>query len=508
MTTTLPGESSTVADVRPRYGAAPIPRSASLLSPLDSLTGPPTLTERDLTALWRGQRFPQGALVTRAGVPVRVIYQGRAGRGPGPDFRRAVIAGPSGLPLRGDVELHVRASSFRAHGHHADAAYAGVILHVVFEDDDGADTALPGGGVAPVIALAPWVARRAGELQRWLEQPLLWREPCHDAVRRLGVGGAGAALEAEGERRFAAKTARVAAAVRASGLDQALYEGLLEALGYGGNAAPMLALARLLPWQRLRERATGGAFPGGCPTALHPGEPSAGAGMRVRFQFQMESLLLGSAGLLPSQRGHRGPVEAYADRAERAFAAAGLPALPQGIWKLWGVRPANFPARRIAAAAALLAGLGEPPALLRALDATTANGAIAPFLAARASGYWLHHHDLCAGASRMPPAYIGRSRAIEILINAVLPAACASGDAALEGAARALFAKLPRAAVYGVTRYLEEALASEGVRVPVNARRAHGLLALNRDWCTQGGCGRCPLSQLESVSIQPVSRRY
>ncbi len=503
-----------VADERPLYRAAPPaeiapastgPRAGegrgadagscasdarTAIQPPAAAFRQPALSERQLTTLWRGRRFPQGALVTRAGVPVRVIFQGRAGRGPGPDFRGAVIAGPSGLPLRGDVELHVRASSFRAHGHHADAAYANVILHVVFEDDDGADTALPGGGVAPVIALAPWVAHRAEELERWMARPLLWREPCHGAVQRLGVGGARAALEAEGDRRFAAKTARFSAAVRASGLDQALYEGLLEALGYGGNAPPMLALARLLPWKRLRERAAIAALPGECSTAPLQGEPSPG----VDVQFQMEALLLGSAGLLPSQRGHRGPLEPYADQAERAFAAAGLPALAPRIWKLWGVRPANFPGRRIAAAAALLGALGEPSALLRALSAATTNEAIAPFLAARASGYWLHHHDLCAGASRMPPAYVGRSRAIEILINAVLPAACASGDPALESAARALFAKLPRAAVYGVTRYLEEALASEGVRVPVNARAAHGLLALNRDWCTQGGCGRCPLS--------------
>ena len=60
--------------------------------------------------------------------------------------------------------------------------------------------------------------------------------------------------------------------------------------------------------------------------------------------------------------------------------------------------------------------------------------------------------------------------------------------------ARALFARLPRPAAYGVTKFIENALASEGVRVPMNARRAQGLLALHRDWCTQNGCGRCPLS--------------
>lgn len=448
------------------------------------------LTEAQLFTLWRGQRFPAGALVTRAGVPVRVIAAGRPGRGPGPDFRNAVVAGPSGVPLRGDIELHVRSSSFRAHGHEQDAAYANVVLHVVFEDDTGADTPLPGGGAAPVVALAPWVAQRAGELRHWLERPLLWREPCHDAAMRLGAEGLGAALAAEGDRRFSARAARVGETVRAAGLEQALYEGLLEALGYGGNAPQLLALARAVPWARLAALAR--------EAEARQQTTEAGAGAPAPY----EALLLGCAGLLPSQRGHRGPLHPHVEALERAFAAAarrGAPSLDAGIWKLWGVRPSNHPARRVAAAAAVLKALGTPLALLAAVDAPprgarTPREAMAPLLAVKARGYWAHHHDTCAGPSRLPPAFIGRGRALEILANAVLPAAAAGGDASIAERARALYAKLPRPAVYGVTRYLEEALGSDGIRVRTGLREQHGMLALHRDWCTQGGCGRCPLS--------------
>ena len=452
--------------------AAPA-RATAAIKPRQPITSDerpaaPALSEAQLFEIWRGRRHPAGALVTRAGVPVNVIFQGRPGRGPGPDFRGAVIAGPSGVPLRGDVELHVRSSSFRAHGHHADAAYARVILHVVFEDDTGADTALAGGGCAPVVALAPWVARRADELQRWLAQPLLWREPCHDAVMRTGVDGAGAALDAEGDRRFDAKVERARETVRAGGLDQALYEGVLEALGYGGNGAPMLALARLLPWRRL---------------------PVGGSVAASRIE--LEARLLGTAGLLPSQRGHRGPVEDHVRELEARFAGAALPSLRASSWKLWGVRPENAPARRVAAAASLLARLGAPSELVRIAGARTVNEAIAPLLA-DAAGYWRHHHDVCAAPCRLPAALVGRSRALEIIVNVVLPIACACGDNALAARARALFARLPRPAVYGRTRFIEAALASEGLRVPVNARRAQGLLALHHDWCERNGCGRCP----------------
>lgn len=439
----------------------------------EAIAPPPLhLTEAQLTEIWRGGRFPAGALVTRHGVPVNVIFQGRPGRGPGPDFRGASISGPSGLPLHGDIELHVRSSSFHAHGHHADRAYANVILHVVFEDDTGVDTPLPGGGTAPVVALASWVARRAEELQRWLERPLLWREPCHDAVMRLGADGASAALDAEGDRRFEAKSARAAESVRAGGADQALYEGLLEALGYGGNGPQMLALARLLPWRELH----------------------AQIAVEEDRQPLTEALLLGSAGLLPSQRCHSGPAEPHVTNLERRFAAARLPSLPPGLWRLWGVRPENAPTRRVAAAAALLTRLKEPSALFAVVGVRTTKEAIAPLLLT-AKGYWLHHHDVCAAPARLPPSLIGRSRALEIIVNAVLPVAAASGDPALAAEAHALYAKLPRPATYGVTRFIEAALASEGIRVPVNARRAQGLIALHRDWCTQNGCGRCPLSR-------------
>jgi hypothetical protein len=99
----------------------------------------------------------------------------------------------------------------------------------------------------------------------------------------------------------------------------------------------------------------------------------------------------------------------------------------------------------------------------------------------------------------MPPALIGRSRAIEMLVNVVLPIAAATGDSVLSSEARALYARLPRAASYGKTKFIENALASMEMPLRINARRAQGLLELERNWCTQNGCGRCSLSAPPSV---------
>lgn len=466
-----PGPARSPSLLRTAHGRAAAPRSADATAAIERVPPDAALTESQLASIWRGQRFPPGALVTRDGVPVRVIFRGRPGRGPGPDFRSAVIAGPSGIPLRGDVELHVRSSSFRAHGHHLDPAYAGVVLHVVFDDDAAEDAPLPGGGSAPVVALSAWVSERAGELARWLEQPVLWREPCHEAITRRGIDGVAAELEREGDRRLHMKVERMRGWADASGAEQALYEALFEALGYGGNSPPMGALARIAPWRNV----------------------AAHAGARSDRRRQLEALLLGSAGLLPSRRRHRGPVDRYVEELEGRFAEAQLPSLDPGIWKLWGVRPENAPARRIAGAAALLARAGSPDALSGAGSMAETAAAVSA-LAVEASGYWRTHHDVCAAPCRLPAALIGRSRALEIIVNVLVPFACAAGDASAGERALALYARLPRPARYGATGFIEEYIASAGIRVPVNARRAQGLLALNRDWCTQGGCGRCPLS--------------
>jgi hypothetical protein len=176
----------------------------------------PPLRERDLFHLWEGQRFPAEALVTARGERLRAVYRGRPGRGAGPDFRDAIIAGPEGL-LQGDVELHVRSADFRRHGHHLDPAYDGLALHVVFEHDgDGEETELACGRRVPVVALAGWLERREREIRGWMARPVLWEEPCRSAVERLGADATGAALDRLGEMRFRQKSAAFGSVIRNS----------------------------------------------------------------------------------------------------------------------------------------------------------------------------------------------------------------------------------------------------------------------------------------------------
>jgi hypothetical protein len=372
--------------------------------------------ESDLWRLWEGQRFPRGALATADGRPLRVIFRGQPGRGPGPDFRGAIISAPDGL-LQGDVELHVRTSDFRRHRHHLNPAYAGVALHVVFfHDDETGATALPGGGSAPVVALG------GPKLAAWLEHAPRWGEPCRDAVQRMSEYEVALTLERLGGMRFRQKAAvfrkRLATG---EAVEQVLWAGLLEALAYGGQREAFRRLANDVTWEELRAELSG---------------------VEAQPRASMALVLLSAAYLPGDVRG--------------------------------GVRPGNSGRRRLEGASALaarFAGPGLAAALTGPLAAPeSAAGAIVSALTVR--------------------GLVGRGRAIEIAANIVLPLAAALCDEPAAGVIEGVFARLPLPAPYGNVRHLHEA--ASGVRI--DARRQQGMLYLQRQYCTQGGCGRCPLS--------------
>ncbi len=240
---------------RPRRRQALWPTSRQAYQPTGLvLREPPPdpISEAELSAIWAGQRYPPGALTWADGSAVGVVYPGRRGGGAGPDFRDAVVR-IGGEERRGDVELHVRASYFLQHRHHFDPAYDGLVLHVVFADDAGGASPLPGGGRVPVAAFAPWVQARAADIAAWVARPPLWREPCADAAPRLGDAAVAAALRQSGVERFQARGRALERAVAAEGADEALWQALLETLGYGGDRDGFRRLARALPFSLLRE---------------------------------------------------------------------------------------------------------------------------------------------------------------------------------------------------------------------------------------------------------------
>lgn len=262
------------------------------------------MSENDLALVWNAQLWPENLrLRTTGGLEVEVVYRGRWSGGFGPDFKGAMLrVGPE--LLKGDVELHLRSGDWNLHGHHTDRRYNEVILQVVLEDN-APGAATEQGRVLPVLALLPLFRESGLTLLKTLEAArqsgtrlgsLSESEgPCCDRVaeHHAELSQVLAKIQRLGEQRFEEKAVRfeMACAADPDGDDvaaaQELWAGLLEALGYSQNKGPFRKLAAVLPLSFVVELDR--------ETRLR----RESAEERL---LTLETVLLGAAGLLPSQR--------------------------------------------------------------------------------------------------------------------------------------------------------------------------------------------------------------
>src|SRR5262249_16676118 len=141
----------------------------------------------------------------------------------------------------GDVEVDLRASGWRAHGHDRNPAFANVILHVIWESEPGSLTI----GRPPLLILRNVLDAPLGELSLWLAGdaaqlfPEELRGKCCAPLRQLERPQIMQLLHQAAHVRLRSKAAQFQARARQVGWEQALWEGLLRALGYKHNVWPM-----------------------------------------------------------------------------------------------------------------------------------------------------------------------------------------------------------------------------------------------------------------------------
>ena len=326
--------------------------------------------EAVLAQAWADRRFLPAELVDQKGEALQLVFPGRRWGGPGPDFKGALLARPDGTLLRGDVEIHLRASDWVRHGHATDPAYAGVILHVVRVND--APAIALGGAMVPTIVLNP---------ARVVPLPVL--TPClHHTSDIL------AAVHAAGLERFFSRAARYEGDIEAVGAEQALWRGLAEGMGYSRNTRPFSALADGVSW------------------------PEAAQTLRRHGVLGLTARLLGEGGLLawatPDEERAWGDVQR--ESPARLWLAV-------GAWELASVRPANHPAVRCRG----LARIAER--LLRTGSAQDVAREVARSAEERQPAPWRLLEER---------PWVGRGRALAMTASVLLPFAAALGVAEAE----------------------------------------------------------------------------
>jgi hypothetical protein len=372
--------------------------------------------------------------------------------------------------VTGAVELHHQASDWLHHGHHLDPRYNDVVLHVVSKLDLE-ETRRVDGSLVPVAILAvpdEMLFRIDARL------PEIWSslggEVCAAGLSESEPHRVVRVLQRLGDQRLAERVTRIEGDLATRSPREILTTLLLDALGFSENRHPMQDLAELLNVCNWASRMTA--------------QPAAG---RERYALAMLFGLAGYLPLSPSDAHLSGLTPGEVSQIELLWqkelaASIALDAIAPTAWVRARTRPANHPAARLAIAARVLASLAEDP--------------VSEMLDVLASG-----HDPVAWLQSMtahhPPA-LGASRATAIVATSVIPMAIAvarrDGHFDLEEAAANAWERLrasesPRPA----KRAMRQVAGTHRLR-GLAERGNHGLIKLDRDFCTPRRCFECPIA--------------
>ncbi len=417
-----------------------------------------------LARIWKGQWVQKGALPTSDGRMVRVHSPGIENRDSGPDFLGAIIILDDEI-LQGDVELHVKSGDWRAHGHHLDPHFNGVILQVVLWDDTRKPAQLENGELAPTLPLHNYLNGPMDELSVRAMDLL---SPCRSVGSQYGEGRIGEILDRCGEERFYLKSAFFEVGLILDEPAEVLYQGVMGALGYTKNKKSFQELARRLPLRVLASIAA---------------EQELG-----NRSLALQALLLGGAGLLPSQCGEKSRFGGLKPPSELGAIWCSLNAenaMSYADWHFFRIHPRNFPSRRLLAAGHLFDRYLDQGLLKGVFDlvrrANPGKGATVI-----ESGFLI-------------PDLIGRGRAREITVNVVLPFSLAWAETdsqpKLSEHVVELYRAYPRLGENRITRYLSELFWGAGKPKGLySARRQQGLIHLYQTFCQEQRCGVCPVN--------------
>jgi hypothetical protein len=436
-----------------------------------------SISEDLVVHIWQSVIFPE--LVTTTGEAIKVIYPGRFTPGQAGDFQDAVLL-IDGQKVYGNIEAHVRSSQWYSHGHHYNPRYNNTLLHITYLQDKKIPTMLHNGTIIPTITLNTFLTKQHINLMTVAKVPT--RDPlyCPHTKRFPVTEQLLDVLAIAGNDRFYIKANSYLQALRKMEPDQVLFTSLSRSLGYSQNSQAFERLANQLKLSSLEQS-------------------------NLEKETTQQALLMGTAGLLPSQRSQRtsGFInDRRIEELEQNWKVSGLTdSMDETDWCFFRVRPANFPTRRIAALSYFL-NKYQKTGLMNGMLNLFLNapreinyGQLANSLAIPAKGYWANHCDFTTPMVKTS-AIIGHNKAVEILVNTALPFAYAWSQSAsefkLERKLEEFYRSLPKSADNELTRYMKQQL-----RVPdkhLSACHQQGLIHIFKIHCRYRDCTLCPVA--------------
>ena len=410
--------------------------------------------EQLLHYVWKHKIFPLKELKTTTGQQGEFIDTGLANTDAGPDFFNAKLK-LDGVLWIGNIEIHERSSDWFKHGHHADAGYNSVILHIASEIDT--EISRSNGERIPQIQLICPEAVRTNykELLETDSYP-----PCYRIIPSLPPFTAHSWMTALQMERFEQKATLLNERLKRcqGNWEDAFFITLARNFGFGLNGDAFETWAHRLPFRAVDK---------------HRND-----------LFQIEAIFFGQAGILEDSDG-----DGYYLRLKKEYTYLqhkfGLIPMDASLWRFLRLRPANFPHIRIAQLACLYHrayGL-----LSRIMETETLQG-VRDILKGGTSEYWLTHYTF-GGSSPSRPKTLSNTSLDLLIINTVVTFLYAyglhKGNRVLCARAGSFLEELKAENNY-ITRMWEQC----GMKAS-NAADSQALIQLKKEYCDKKKCLYC-----------------
>ncbi|MHC1707974.1 MAG: DUF2851 family protein [Bacteroidales bacterium] len=415
------------------------------------------MTEEFIHYLWKYQLLKH-PLYTVNNESIEVFSTGQLNKNSGPDYLNARIRIGDTL-WAGDVEIHVRSSDWHLHGHSLDRCYDGVILHVVFENDQS-------------IKRVDNQEIAALEIQGLFDEEIFERYaaflsslgwiPCEKSLSQLNWETWDSWFIFLTEERLARKSQPIEALLTSfkGHLELAFYQCLSMGFGLKVNTTPFEWLAQSVDLKLVMKYQTN--------------LPS------------LEALLFGQAGFL-----NEPPEDEYTMKLAEEYAFLkikhDLEPMPVHVWKFLRMRPSGFPAQKIAQWAAFLHHNADK--LVKIIHTNSVEN-ILDFFNIETSEYWWDHYHFNRSCKFLPHKP-GKDTVLMILLNSVIPflyvQGCRTGDQSVVKASIELLRNLPSEDNALIRRWVELGVNCD------NALCSQALLELKNQYCDHKNCLHCAI---------------
>lgn len=439
-----------------------------------------SIGEKFVSHIWESGHFIKSNLKTKDGRKIEILNTGQWNSDAGADFINAVIKLDDEI-IKGDVEVHVRNTDWKIHHHDTDSRYNNTILHVVLWDGGTSLLARKQNNERiPNLIISDYLE---GSISKLLKSESNKSNQTHcpvnanvDVIDRAGI------------ERLNIKSNAMNRQIAGNGADQALYEGIMDALGYSKNRKQFLDLAQKMPVNIL-------------------------IGQKPE---KIQAILFGASGLLPNIE-NKGKfdkeTEEYLDVIEPIWNEVKSHfqdrIMSADEWRFFRLRPDNFPTRRIAGISLILSNYESEKSSLTAKFLSILDNndrsikelshKLRTILTPKAYGYWANHYNFGSKRYAQSDSLIGNSRADDIIINVILPFILAYSEKLdnerLSECVMRLWTGYGRLQDNTITRYFSNRIfpsEKEYHQIINSASRQQGLIHIYKSFCSLNNCNNCP----------------